>query len=219
VKQVAMWQVPGAAMGTFVDFCFIKPYDYIHDQITGNTPGQAARDVLNPESPDKRRAGLLKLSNYSWARTGKSENDLNAEKARNDPDYTVRAAGIRALNRAREAQYTKIYINALKDDNVLVRLEACKALANIPDPNAASPLIERLQRDVSKDVRLAAADALRCYKTGEVAHALIGVLSDHDFGVAWQARMSLALMTGQDFHYSERAWLEYLSSSKTPFVS
>ena len=41
---------------------------------------------------------------------------------------------IRALNICRDATATSIFINGLKDDNELVRLESAKALANIPDP-------------------------------------------------------------------------------------
>jgi HEAT repeat protein len=74
--------------------------------------------------------------------------------------------------------------------------------------------MQHLQQDASRDVRIAAADALRCYRTDEVAHALIDVLDDADFAVAWQARQSLRLMTAYDFHYDERAWLVYLSENE-----
>jgi HEAT repeat protein len=173
--------------------------------------------MLDDASADHRRYGVLRLADESYAREGIPERRLWASLAEHDPDYTVRAAGIRALNWARDPDHTEIFISALKDDQPLVRVEAAKALANIPDNRAAAALLERLQQDVSRDVRIAAADALRCYRTEEIAHALIGVLDDSDFDVAWQARQSLRLMTAHDFHYDERAWLGYLSDSQRPF--
>ena len=38
----------------------------------------------------------------------------------------------------------------------------------------------------SKDVRIAAADALRQYRTLDVARVLVTYLNETDFGVAWQ---------------------------------
>ena len=70
----------------------------------------------------------------------------------------------------------------------------------------------------TRDVRVACADALRSYKTPEVARVLIGVLNDRDFAVAWQARQSLRLMTGHDYRYDDNAWVQYLAAAKSPFI-
>jgi hypothetical protein len=59
----------------------------------------------------------------------------------------------------------------------------------------------------NRDVRIAAADALRNYPTGAgggAAKALASVLSARDFGVAWQAHESLVRMTGRDLRYMGR---------------
>ncbi len=45
----------------------------------------------------------------------------------------------------------------------------------------------------------------------EVMRALVEELDDHEFGVAWQARQSLEMLTGQDFRYDSKAWLNYLA--------
>jgi HEAT repeat protein len=138
--------------------------------------------------------------------------------AESDQDPNVRAAGIRALNRSRVDKFTAIYIAALNDKSDMVRLEGAKALANIPDVKAVGALMKILANEAdNRDVRIASADALRVYKTSDVAQALIRVLNDRDFGVAWQARRSLNLMTGQDFRYNQAAWLEYLTGPKKPF--
>ena len=210
--------IPVALVGSGIDIIFVRPTVSLYRHFTGDTPAAAARDILDMNSADNRRFGILRLAEEKYARLSPADRDLWAIRAKTDPDYTVRAAGIRALNRCRDATRTQLYIDALKDDQPLVRLEAAKALANIPDPNAASPLLERLQKDVSSDVRIASADALRCYLNDEVAHGLVSVLNDPDFGVCWQARQSLRLMTAHDFRYDERLWLDYLTSQTNPFV-
>jgi HEAT repeat protein len=131
-----------------------------------------------------------------------------------DPDYTVRAAGLRALNRSRAKRYTALFMQCLGDEEALVRLEAADALSNIPDPDATRPLIDHMQNDFYRDVRIACAEALRNYHNAEVTQALVDALTDRDFSVAWQARQSLALLTGQDFRYDRQAWLGYLTSVK-----
>jgi hypothetical protein len=209
-----LYQVPFLAFGAGIDFLFVNPTSRLYAHFSGDTPQRAANDMLDENSADKRRYGVLRLAEEEYARQGVSEHDFWASLAEHDPDYTVRAAGIRALNWSRDNQHNLVFINGLKDEQPLVRLEAAKALANIPDARAVDPLMERMQQDVSRDVRIAAADALRCYKTQEVAHALINVLGDDDFAVAWQARQSLRLMTAYDFHYDERAWLVYLTENE-----
>jgi len=135
-----------------------------------------------------------------------------------DTEPTVRTAAIRALNRSRDEKAVAVYISALNDPDANVRLEAAKALANIPDARAGAPLMKLLDDEQqNRDVRIACADALREYKTSEVAQSLIRVLSGQDFGVAWQARQSLNLMTGQDYFYSQTAWLGYLTGPAKPF--
>ncbi len=121
------------------------------------------------------------------------------------------------LNCARDKSATPVFIQALHDSNPLVRLEAAKALANIPDAAAMEPL-KTLVADPTedRDVRIAAAHALRFYRNLDVARALVSVLNGREFGVAWQARHSLVTLTGKDLHYDESAWLKYLTSPSSP---
>lgn len=148
--------------------------------------------------------------------------------AENDPDFTVRAIAIRALNRSRDANATPLFIRGLSDPQPLVRLECAKALNRVPDSASVPLLIIHLQpnyetgaidpetgnpktQDETQDVRIAAAEALRHYKTLNVARALIDVLDSRDFGIAWQARNSLHEITGADLGYDQAAWLNYLT--------
>jgi len=198
-------------------------------------PSEWARDMEDPNYPDKRREGINGLVKYDFGRHGVYLQRYR-QIAESDPDFTVRAAAIRALNRSRDAQATPIFIKAMNDDSELVRLEAAKALANVPDAKAAPVLIQHLQpryvtgrqvrkgsdfgpeqRDESKDVRIAAADALKHYRAIDVARALAAELDQREFAIAWQSRLSLMRLTNKDFGYSETAWLAYLTGPEKPF--
>ena len=189
---------------------------WIHDVATGHNFFSEARKLVE-SNPDHRRGGIVYLSDRS---AGRHDPYLKQymDMARDDRDPSVRSMAIRALNRARDKRSIPIFLAALEEKNDSIRLEAAKALANIPDPTAVAPLIRHLDNpDENVDVRIACADALRMYRTAEVAQALVRALRDRNFGIAWQARQSLRLMTGKDFRYDTAAWLTYLSGTNKPF--
>ncbi len=221
------------------------------DALMGQTPARAAANLQNTASPDLRREGIFYFADRPFGRRRPYLNRY-AQIAENDPDYTVRAAALRALNRSRarvvsypgpdrkfdtdddvKVDLIPRYIESLEDKSDLVRLEAVKALANIPDERAVAPLIRHLEGRAhrpdpaaaaadtieTRDVRIAAADALRNFSRMDVAQALRGQLLDRDFGVAWQSLRSLRLMTGRNLAYDPDAWSEYLSRTSQPFAS
>jgi hypothetical protein len=194
------------------------------------TPQKAVSLMNDAYRPDARREGIAAMVTR-WD-FGKKPPYPQRYKdfAQHDPDVTVRAMAIRALNICRDASATKIFIDGLTDDSEQIRLESVKALANIPDPAAIPKLINILngtrlvidpegQRDIfaeNKDIRIAAADALKQYRGKvDVTRSLVEHLNVADFGVAWQCHQSLIVMTGQDLHYDEAAWLQYLVSKPT----
>ena len=185
----------------------------------------------NPARPDARREGIAALATRWYFGKLPPYPHEYQELAIHDPDVTVRAMAIRALNICRDASATKIFIAGLQDDNEQIRLESVKALANVPDPDAVPALQKALtgnrlvysadghptEVEESKDVRIAAADALRRYRSLDVARTLVGYLNEPDFGVAWQSRQSLIALTGLDLQYDEAAWLQYLIGPSKPF--
>jgi hypothetical protein len=191
-----------------------RMWESLTNTVEGETPKKWVRQMEDPDFADERRAGITKLVKQDYARRPPYTTRYR-QIAELDSDYTVRAAAIRALNISRDASATPTFIRGLNDKSDLVRLEAAKALANIPDPNAAADLTRVLQNPAeNKDVRIAAADALRHYADITVARTLAGTLGAREFGIAWQARRSLRTMTRQDFHYDEAAWLQYLTTAK-----
>jgi HEAT repeat protein len=187
------------------------------ENASGKTPRNAAVKMEDQYFPDERREGINELVKKDF---GKREPYTTRydQIAKSDDDWLVRATAIRALNRARDRSATPTFIKALDDKNDQVRLEACKALVHMPDENAVPSLVRIVQDPAeSRDVRIAAADALQHYRTLEVARALTNNLGGRDFGVAWQSHQTLILLTGHDLRYDEAAWLAYLTGPEKPF--
>jgi hypothetical protein len=186
------------------------------DYLTGNTPRRAVIQMEDQYFPDERREGINELVSRDFGKRAPYTKRYE-QIAQYDNDWLVRATAIRALNRSRDQSATPIFIKALSDPNDQVRLEAAKALANVPDPNATAPLLSIVNNDAdNKDVRIAAADALRNYHSLDVARALVSTLGGRDFGVAWQSRQTLRRLTGHDMRYDEAAWLAYLTGPTKP---
>jgi hypothetical protein len=215
----------------FVKFAFYTMPKQLIDFYLGNTPGRYARMMEDDQSADQRRDGILKLvADYPFART-EPYTKRYWQIAQGDPSTLVRVAAVRALDRSRQKSAIPIAIRYIDDGNALLRLEAAKALANLPDDRAVSALIRHMGTTIevrvegnriepqpeSRDVRVACADALRNFPTKDVARALIDMLREKEFEVSWQARKSLILMTGHDFHYDQAKWRDYLSKSENPF--
>ena len=221
----------GQSFLEFIRFTFWTFPKQTIDKYLGNTPGHYARMMEDDQSPDVRRTGVLRLvTDYGFARK-EPYTDRYWQIAQGDPDTLVRVAGIRALDRSRDPRVVPIAIKALDDPNAFLRLEAAKALANIPDERAIPGLIRHIapiidiraeggrteQQQESRDVRVACADALRNFPTKDSARVLVDALREKDFEVSWQARRSLELMTGHDFHYDQGKWRDYFASAPQPF--
>lgn len=191
------------------------PADVVN-HLAGNRPIRFVRMMENTDRPDDRRIGIVRLSERPFGQR-EPYTSRYRQIAQSDADYTVRAAAIRALNRSRDREAIPVFIKALGDENPMVRLQAAKALSNIPDASASETLAKTLGNQAeTRDIRIAAAEALRHYRDLGVARVLAGTLSGRDFSIAWQSRWSLEIMTGEDYGYDERKWLEYLTGPSNP---
>lgn len=195
---------------------FVELPRFVIDHFTGNTPLDAALRMEDPDFADLRRNGT-----YDTVRPLAGRKPPYTERyqqmAKMDQDWGVRAAAIRALNLSRDQSATALFIESLSDPQMEIRLEAAKALGNVPDENAV-PVLTKVLGNVreDRDVRVAAARALVFYRRLDVGRALTSVLQDKDFSVSWQARQTLMYLTGKDYRYSESAWLELLTSEAKP---
>jgi hypothetical protein len=214
VRVVPLYKTPFEAFGVGFDILIGHPIVHFFDYITHDSAGYAARKMADTRSPDNQREGMLRLTDFPFARHGFYIGGY-AMFARDGGDFTLRAAAIRALNRCRARGCTLLFLESLSDDQALVRLEAADALSNIPDPQAIPLLVVHMGADAepNSDVRIACTEALRNFHTVEVMRDLTDELDDQDFGVAWQARQSLEFLTGQDFRYDAKAWLNFIAGS------
>lgn len=206
---------PFQAIGNGFAAMFAWPTQEI-EKLNGDTPRHAILRMEDKNSPDNRRNGMNRLLEWDFTHRPPYTRVFEG-MATLDKDPTVRAAAIRACNRSRDKRATSVFIKGLSDPNEWVRLEAAKGLANLPDPNAAAPLTAIANNpDENRDVRIAATDALKYYRTIEIARVLSGLLADADFSVAWQARRSLVFLTHRDFGYDQGAWLAYFVGPQRP---
>jgi hypothetical protein len=194
-----------------------QTFKEVYDYFTGNTALNAVSKMEDQYFPDERRQGINRLADRDYGRR-MPYTERYIQIAQNDPDWLVRATAIRALNRSRDVEAGPVFVKALSDPNPLVRQEAAKALANVPDEKAVPVLLKLVDNPQEpRDVRIAAADALKHFRSLEVARGLVTTLNARDFGVAWQARKSLIELTGNDLEYNEAAWLQYLTGPDRPF--
>ena len=167
----------------------------------------AVRLAAENATPDQRRTGINGLASRDFGRQP-PYTDAYAQLARESPAPLVRATALRALNRSASESHTATYVAGLDDPDALVRLEAAKALAKVPDSAAVAPLLALAVDDEQDvDVRIAAVDALRHYAgEPEAVERLVALLGDDEFSVAWQARASLASIFGEDRGFDPEAW-------------
>ncbi len=169
----------------------------------GTSPGEEVKMAVDPD-PDKRREGVLHLSEHEWARSEKYVK-FYAMLLR-DSDPSVRCAAVQALGRADNPEYLPQIVGALSDSTESVRLAAARVLNRMSGDIAVEPLRNRALMDPSADVRMWSARALGCYRDKEVISTLVRCLSDSSFGVCYKAHESLVELTGRDCGYEPENW-------------
>jgi hypothetical protein len=211
IEMIALY--PVRLIGSLIDFSMQEIRI-----LEGDTPSKAVRMTIDSSSADNRRQGVYKLVEYDFAHKPPYTTRYE-QMAQSDPDATVRAAAMRACNRSRDRNATKVFIGTLADpkETDAVRLEAAKGLCNLPDPAAVGVLLGVANsRDANRDLRVASVDGLKYYRSMEVGRALGNLLADRDFAVAWQARRSLVYMTHRDFKMDQGAWLGFIAGPEKP---
>lgn len=182
------------------------------------SPAEAARMMLDPYDPDRRREGTTLISNAPF---GGEEIYLSAyrDNAQNESDPLVKASGLNALGRHGSPEDGVILAENLKHENVQVRWAAARALQRIHNPAAVRPMLASLG-DVQEhvDVRMALAVALGQYPEESVFQGLVAALSARELALNLAAERSLELVTGQELGNDPRAWLAWRRSTTEPFA-
>lgn len=176
-------------------------------------PAQVAREAFNVYDADLRRRSVALLSSSYFG--GEEPYVRTYRLLIDDQDPTVRAACAHALGIHGTTEDATILIQLLGDDTNYVRWEAAKALQKIHRTDAIRPLMNILDDDEDADVRLAAAQALGQYPVRPVFNALVGALTDQNFGVVQSSAVSLSVLTGQDLGTDGTDWLEFANANPT----
>lgn len=182
------------------------------------SPTEAAAMAVNEYSPDDRQSGILLLSNAPW---GGSEVYVRMYRlALDDEDAAVRTAAVRALGLHGSPEDAVRISEQLSDPDRLVRWEAARTLQRLHNSAVVAELIRSVdgRNEEEHQVRAAAATALGQYAEQRVLDALILALDDPDLTVNAAARDSLGVLTGEDFGYEPRPWVEFARGTPDPFA-
>jgi len=127
-----------------------------------------------------------------------------------DRSALVRQVAIDGLVAVEGAGAAAAIADRLRDRDVWVRYTAVKALGRIQARDRAEGIAHALRRDEGRDVRRAAAQALREARATEAARELFLALAGDDSpdrsGVRYHAYLALRALTGKDPGESPRAW-------------
>ena len=174
------------------------------------------KELTNPD-PDRRREAVYKLGHgqaKSWDVTPR----ILRLMAQGDPDPQVRTAAVQVLAQLESApdKYTdpttEAFQAAAKDKSSLVRRECVEPLSQRPGQKNMDILLDLLRSDPDAGIRAAAAAALKNVNDPLVISALVQSLSDNNFGVIYQTRLSLKQLTGEDFGYNPAPWQQWLKT-------
>ena len=156
------------------------------------------------------RQKIERLEEMRKVRTPGSQEDLQlAEEIFAETDPLVRLHIVRTLEQYRTPTADAALYAALKDNDVDVRTEACKAWGRRGGPDASRVLGEALASDTSVDVRIAAAKALGEMKDPQAVPHLAVALEDPDPALQYRAVEAMRLATGKDLGNDANRWREY----------
>lgn len=184
------------------------------------TPAEAAAWASDPYDADKRARGMNLLANAPF---GGAEAYLKMYRERLKDDHApVRAVACRSLGLHGRPEDVPRIVPLTKADEVIVRMEATRALQRLHEPSAVPALLERLSidKETEPEIRAEAASALGQYADGNVLQALIAALGDPSLLVNTNALSSLQTLTGQDDLAADRkTWVQWVKSVDKPFAS
>jgi hypothetical protein len=183
------------------------------------TPADAAAWAADPYDADKRARGMNMLANAPF---GGAEAYVKMYRERlKDENAPVRATACRALGLHGNSDDVPRIVPLTKSEEILVRLEATRALQRLHNPVAVPALIDRLDPDKESepDIRAEAASALGQYAEGSAMQSLMAALADPSLLVDKNAQESLRTLTGNDALPADRkAWVNWAKATDKPFA-
>ena len=125
-----------------------------------------------------------------------------------DPSSEMRRLAINAAGKLRHGPAIALIEKGLKDDNLKVRMEACRALSRRGEPRAIQLLAATAGSETDQDVKNAAIAALGSHKGQIAMNSLRLALDDRNPATRDLAMQSLRHVTGKDFGNRPAEWLK-----------
>ena len=198
----------------------------------------AARLVtaLEDESPNARREAIIHVSDSPHVSNTVVVRAL-ARVAQDDPAESVRYVAVRALGKAgtigsvdplldivaaayepaaqRGARPGEVRRAALDELDAMLE----EGLLSAPQQErCGQAAVYLLDNHRSRDVRVSSARIMRHFAEDDVLTALIGGLSQRDFGVGYHCHRSLMHLTGQTIDLDASAWRKWRAEADDPFA-
>ena len=200
------------------------------------SPSDNYRTALEAKNPDERRDAVARIAESGYVTSEDAFHVLDTA-ARTDAAFQTRCIAIRALAGYKDARPMKTLLMILqattggKDalpPNDDVRWETVTALTRLARKGALTDqepdivrgiLIKLAEADPSRNVRIAALEALGEFKDRQVLLPLIRSLRTQDFAIAERAEGSLIRLTGETHYADADAWEKWLASAQDPFAN
>ncbi|MBL0926932.1 MAG: HEAT repeat domain-containing protein [Phycisphaerales bacterium] len=182
------------------------------------TPGEAARDAVNPFDASARARGLLLLANAPWGGERVYQDLYNVSMQDGDP--LVRAMAVRAIAMHGRAEQAPMIAEQLKNADRFLRWESARALQRMHNPEVVPALLRSAdpKNESDAEIRAATVRALGQYPEPRVLTALIARLEDRDLAVNREARWSLRTLTGEDYGDDLPRWVRWQRETQEPFA-
>lgn len=128
-----------------------------------------------------------------------------------DPSAEMRRLAIAAAGNAKDAAAIALIETGLDDEDLKVRMEACRSLGQRGDVEAARVLAATLGSESDEDVRKSAIAALGNFTDQVAVTALSNALRNRDPAARLLAMDSLRLATGKDYGDQPADWIAALT--------
>lgn len=135
-----------------------------------------------------------------------------ASQMQNEVDPLLRAELVHALGELNSAPSAEALRLAVKDNETVVRIAACKAWQKVGGSEAVSVLSEVIASDTDDDVRLAATRCLGEFDDPLAVQGLAVALDDGNPALQHRAMEALKDCSGQDLGHDVVAWREYIQT-------
>ncbi|MDA0802735.1 MAG: HEAT repeat domain-containing protein [Planctomycetota bacterium] len=193
-------------------------FQWLGQQISPPSPGEAATWAVDPTNPTLQREGLALIGDASF---GGEEQYLKLYRVyvEESIDPLVKSAAILALARYGTTDDAFMIAKQLRSPNAQVRLAAAKGLQRIYQPKVEADLWRSLllAEEEDSNIRVELALALGQYRSDAAFQALVAALDQPELSVNRAAEWSLWVMTAQSHGLNRPEWLRWYEA--TPVAS